>query len=77
MDELYDKKTAREKNLKKIVDLKLDLNSILDLLYEMSKTNTLIKEIYDSAYNFFKSLLKNNQLSELHENLSKDFEQFE
>jgi len=42
----------------------------------MSRIDTFIKEVYESALNFFTSILENEELKDLHEKISKYFEYF-
>ncbi len=62
---------------KKIIDIEIDYDSILEIAYNLSQTNTYIKEVYDSALNFFTSILTNKQLKELHPKISEYYEIFE
>jgi len=62
---------------KKIIDIEIDYDSILELAYNLSRTDTYIKEVYDSALNFFTSILTNRQLTELHPKISDYYKFFE
>ncbi len=73
---LRTKKRLEKQLRKKIIDLKINYDSILELAYEMSRISTFVKEIYDSTTNFFTSILENKQLNDLHEPISKYYEHF-
>ena len=73
---LRTRKRIEEDLLKKTIELKINYDSVLDVVYEMSKIDTFVKEVYDSALNFFNSVLENDQLKEYHEEIEKYFEIF-
>jgi uncharacterized membrane protein len=64
-------------NYKRTVDLTLNYDAILELAYRMSKTDTFIGETYLSARDFLKSILENESLKEIHEEVEKFLEHFE
>ena len=70
---LRTKKRFEKKFLKRSIELKIHYDSVLDLAYEISKIDTFIKEVYESGLNFFKSVLKNDQLSDYHDEILKYF----
>ena len=65
-----------EKEILKTINIELNYDSILELAYEMSRIDTFVHEIYQSNKNFFKSILKNEALKELHEDISHYFDFF-
>lgn len=58
------------------VDLTLNYDAILELAYQMSKTDTFIGEVYLSALDFLKSILKNENLKDIHEEVRHYLEHF-
>ena len=62
--------------LKQTIDIQLNTNVILELAYQMSQIDTFIGEIYLSTRNFLKSILKNEALKEIHEEISKYYKHF-
>lgn len=62
--------------LKKIIKLDLNYDAILELAYQMSQTDTFMGEVYLSALNFLNSILKNEDLKEIHDQVSKYLEHF-
>ncbi|MBD3341097.1 MAG: DUF2061 domain-containing protein [Candidatus Lokiarchaeota archaeon] len=73
---LRTKKKIEEEIIKRMIDLEINYDSILQLAYEMSQVDTFIREVYDSANNFFKSVLKNEQLKDLKPEISKYYTHF-
>lgn len=71
------RKEIEEEFLKREIDLKIDYDSINELSYELSRTNTFVNEIYTSILNFFGKMLKNEQIEKLHEEISKHKAYFE
>jgi len=67
-------KIIEEELKKRTIDLKINYSTIPELAYEVSKTNTFIKEVYESAVNFFKSLLENEELMDYHDEINKYYE---
>ena len=61
---------------KRTIDLTLNSDVILELAYRISKTDTFIGEVYLSALSFLKSILKNESLKEIHEEVEKYLEHF-
>ncbi len=70
------RKKLEEELRRRIVDLEIKYDSIKELAYEMSRIDTFVKKVYDSTNNFFKSILKNEELRELHDEISKYHEAF-
>ena len=62
--------------IKQTIDIQLNTNVILELAYQMSQIDTFIGEIYLSTRNFLKSILKNESLKEIHEEVSKYYNHF-
>lgn len=62
--------------LKKTVKLDLNYDAILELAYQMSQTDTFMGEVYVSALNFLNSILKNEKLKDIHDQVSKYLEHF-
>lgn len=62
--------------IRREIDLTINYDAILELSYEMSRTNTFIEKIYNSVVNFFNSLLKNEELKDFQEEISGHFEYF-
>lgn len=73
---LRTKKRIEEELRQKLVDLEIRYDSILELAFEMSQIDTFIKEVYDSTDNFFKSILENEELSDLYEDIAKYYASF-
>lgn len=61
---------------KRTIDLTLNYDAILELAYQISKTDTFIGEVYLSALDFLKSILNNDNLKEIHEEVEKYLEHF-
>ena len=62
--------------LKKTIKLDLNYDAILELAYQMSQTDTFMGEVYLSALNFLNSILHNENLKDIHEQVSKYLEHF-
>ncbi|MFW9771549.1 MAG: DUF2061 domain-containing protein [Promethearchaeota archaeon] len=70
---------ARRKLEKKIlqqiknkeINLKIDYTSILDLAYHISQIDTFVPKLYLSGLNIFKSMLENQDLEEVHDEIEK------
>jgi uncharacterized membrane protein len=62
---------------KRTIDLTLNYDAILELAYQMSQTDTFIGEVYLSTLEFLKSILKNESLKEIHDEVRKYLEHFE
>jgi len=62
--------------IRREIDLTINYDAILELSYEMSRTNTFIEKIYNSVVNFFNSLLRNEELKDFHEEISNHFGYF-
>ena len=73
---LRTRKRLEEEIRKRIVDLEINYDSVLELAYKMSRIDTFIQEVYESALNFFTSILENEELKDLHEQISKYLEYF-
>ncbi len=73
----HDKRLRRRIEGAREVDMKIDFDSIKDISYECSQTNTFISEYYDSILNFFDNLLQNKYLAEIHDVVLRDKTYFE
>ncbi|MFX1444415.1 MAG: DUF2061 domain-containing protein [Promethearchaeota archaeon] len=63
-------------NYKQTVDLTLHSDAILELAYRISNTDTFIGEVYLSSLDFLKSILKNENLKEIHSEVEQYLEHF-
>ncbi len=61
---------------KRTVDLTLNTDAILELAYRISNTDTFIGEVYLSSLDFLKSILKNENLKEIHNEVERYLEHF-
>ncbi|MBA7557811.1 hypothetical protein ES705_50583 [subsurface metagenome] len=59
------------------VDIKLDFDLLKEISFEFSQTNTYVKEAHESILSFFKKLLQNESLAEIHEDIQRDKNYFE
>ncbi|MHA2198041.1 MAG: hypothetical protein ACXABO_20845, partial [Promethearchaeota archaeon] len=57
--------------------IKFDFELIEEISYEFSKTDTFLKEIYDSIIRFFDKILQNKYLDEIHSTVLRDKTYFE
>lgn len=73
---LRTKKRLKEKLRRQMVDLNINYDAVLDLSYELSRLDTYMKEVYDSANDFFLSILKNPELKEIHDQVEDHYNQF-
>ena len=60
--------------IKQTVELQLNYDVILELAYQMSQIDTFVGEVYLSARNFLKSILKNEYLKDIHDEVSKYYQ---
>lgn len=76
----YERKRLRQKFRKEFlereIELKVNYSSIKELSYELSRFDTFVKPIYTAILNFYDSLLKNDDLKELHDEISSHKEFF-
>jgi len=76
----YERKRLRQKFRKEFlereIELKVNYSSIKELSYELSRLDTFIKTIYSSILNFYDGLLENDELEQLHDEISKHKEFF-
>jgi uncharacterized membrane protein len=76
----YERKRLRQKFRKEFlereVELKVNYSSIKELSYELSRFDTFVKAIYTAILNFYNSLLDNDDLEELHDEISNHKEFF-
>ncbi|MFW9899139.1 MAG: DUF2061 domain-containing protein [Candidatus Thorarchaeota archaeon] len=63
--------------IKQTIDLQLNYNVILELAYQLSQTDTFIGEVYLSAHNFLKSILENEDLKDIHDEVLKYYQHFQ
>ncbi|TFG02769.1 MAG: DUF2061 domain-containing protein [Promethearchaeota archaeon] len=63
--------------IRQTIDLQLNYNIILELAYQMSQINTFVGDVYLSARNFLKSILENEQLKSIRDEVSKYYHHFE
>lgn len=68
----HDKRLKTQILMTKQVNLKLDFKLLKEISFDFSQTNTFIKEAYESTISFFDKLLKNKNLSEIHEDIQRD-----
>ena len=59
------------------VDIKLDFDLLKEISFEFSQTDTYVKEPYESILSFFETLLQNENLVEIHEEIQRDRIYFE
>jgi uncharacterized membrane protein len=59
------------------VDVKLDFNLLKEISFEFSQTDTYVKEPYESILSFFETLLQNENLVEIKEEIQRDRIYFE
>ena len=62
--------------LKQTIDLQLNYNVILELAYQMSQVDTFVGDVYLSARNFLKSIIANEYLKEIHDEVSRYYQHF-
>jgi len=62
---------------KKQIDLRLDFSSIKELAYQLSQIDTFIPKLYIQTKGIFNSMLENEELEEIHEDIKKYKEYFE
>ncbi|MHA2007324.1 MAG: DUF2061 domain-containing protein [Promethearchaeota archaeon] len=73
----HDKRLKRKILEMKEVNIKFDFELIEEISYEFSKTDTFLKEIYDSIIRFFDKILQNKYLDEIHSTVLRDKTYFE
>ncbi len=73
----HDKRLRRKIKMTREVDIKFDFDLIKEMSFEFSQTDTFIKEYYDSIISFFKKLLKNQYLEDIHADILRDKTYFE
>ncbi|MFW9881779.1 MAG: DUF2061 domain-containing protein [Candidatus Thorarchaeota archaeon] len=66
-----------EKIKRKEINLKLDFSSIKELAYQLSQIDTFVPKLYIQTKGIFKSMLENEELEEIHEDIRKYKESFE
>ncbi len=70
-------KEVLERMKRREVEFLIDLDSLKQLAFEMSLINTFIPRIYLSVKNFYKRILANENLKEIHEEVATYKENFE
>jgi uncharacterized membrane protein len=63
------KKQIKAELLAREVDVRIDLNSIREISYELSQIDTFVQELYVTVMNFYNRMLKNEELMPLHEEI--------
>ncbi|MBD3229134.1 MAG: DUF2061 domain-containing protein [Candidatus Lokiarchaeota archaeon] len=71
------KKQIKEELLQREVDVRIDLNSIREISYELAQIDTFVKELYVTVMNFYNRMLKNEELMPLHEEILAHKKHFE
>jgi uncharacterized membrane protein len=66
-----------ERIKRKEINLKLDYSSIKELAYQLSQIDTFVPKLYIQTKGIFKSMLENQDLEEIHEDIKKYKEYFE
>ncbi|MFX1420049.1 MAG: DUF2061 domain-containing protein [Promethearchaeota archaeon] len=66
-----------ERIKRKEINLKLDFSSIKELAYQLSQIDTFVPKLYIQTKGIFKSMLENEELKEIHEDIRKYKESFE
>ncbi|MFX0040395.1 MAG: DUF2061 domain-containing protein [Promethearchaeota archaeon] len=66
-----------ERIKRKEINLKLDFSSIKELAYQISQIDTFIPKLYIQTKAIFNSMLENEELEEIHEDIKKYKESFE
>lgn len=76
----YERKRLRQKFRKEFlereIELKVNYSSIKELSYELSRMDTFVKAIYTAILNFYESLLDNEELEDLREEIANHKEFF-
>lgn len=62
--------------IRRTIDLNLNYDAILELAYQMSQTDTFMGEVYLSSLNFLNSILNNENLKDIHEQVRNYLEHF-
>ncbi|NVM30965.1 MAG: DUF2061 domain-containing protein [Candidatus Helarchaeota archaeon] len=77
----YDEKRLRKLISKEFrereINVNLTLGALSDMAKEFSQVDTFLPELYNSISNFFKKMLENQQVQELHEDFEKYKRSFE
>lgn len=71
------RKEIKEELLRREVDVRIDLNSIKEISYELSQIDTFVKDLYVTIMNFYNRMLKNEELMPLHEKILAHKRHFE
>ncbi|MFX1572924.1 MAG: DUF2061 domain-containing protein [Promethearchaeota archaeon] len=59
------------------INLKINFEPIREISYELSQIDTFVPKLYLSVLHFFESMLKNEELKDIHEEIEKYKENFE
>ena len=70
-------KEILERLKRREINLKINFEPIKEISYELSQINTFVPKLYLSVLHFFESMLKNEELQEIHEEIQKYKENFE
>jgi uncharacterized membrane protein len=62
-------KEILERIKRREINLKINFEPIKEISYELSKIDTFVPKLYLSVLHFFESVLKNEELEEIHEEL--------
>jgi uncharacterized membrane protein len=71
------KKQIKAELLAREVDVRIDLNSIREISYELSQIDTFVQDLYVTVMNFYNRMLKNEELMPLHEEILAHKRHFE
>jgi len=70
-------KEILERLKRREINLKINFEPIREISYELSQIDTFVPKLYLSVLHFYESLLKNEELKEIHEELQVYKENFE
>jgi len=70
-------KEILERLKRREINLKINFEPIKEISYELSQIDTFVPKLYLSVLHFFESMLKNEELQEIHEEIQKYKENFE
>ncbi|MBD3256166.1 MAG: DUF2061 domain-containing protein [Candidatus Lokiarchaeota archaeon] len=71
------KKQIKAELLAREVDVRIDLNSIREISYELSQIDTFVQDLYVTVMNFYNRMLKNEELMPIHETILANKRHFE
>ncbi|MFX1312185.1 MAG: DUF2061 domain-containing protein [Promethearchaeota archaeon] len=70
-------KELLERIKRREITLKINFEPIKEISYELSQIDTFVPKLYLSVLHFFDSMLKNEELEEIHEEIQKYKQNFE